>query len=80
MVRFRIELMQLKPLRGGLQLNFGGIGVELRMKERRIEGGYTRKPVSPLFGSCLICTLSQAELTELRLLRDISNIFSVIQV
>ena len=22
---------------GGLQLNFGGIGVELRMKERRIE-------------------------------------------
>ena len=39
MVRFRIELMQLKPLRGGLQLNFGGIGVELRMTERRIEEG-----------------------------------------
>ena len=26
-------------LKGGLQLNFGGIGVELRMKERRIEEG-----------------------------------------
>ena len=37
MVRFRIELMRLKPLREGLQLNFGGIGAELKMKERRIE-------------------------------------------
>ena len=26
-------------LKGGLQLNFGGIGVELRMKERRLEEG-----------------------------------------
>ena len=26
-------------LKGGLQLNFGGIGVKLRMKERRIEEG-----------------------------------------
>ena len=26
-------------VKGGLQLNFGGIGVELRMKERRIKEG-----------------------------------------
>ena len=26
-------------LKGGLQLNFGGIGVELRMKDRRLEEG-----------------------------------------
>ena len=26
-------------LKGGLQLNFEGIGVELRMKERRLEEG-----------------------------------------
>ena len=26
-------------IKGGLQLNFGGIGVELRMKERGIEVG-----------------------------------------
>ena len=31
-------------------MNFGRIGVELRMQERRIRG-YTRKPVSPLIGS-----------------------------
>ena len=34
----------LLRLQGRLQLNFGGIGVELRMKERRIDDrGYTLK-------------------------------------
>ena len=36
--------LSLLRLKGRLQLNFGGVGVELRMKERRIEGrGYTLK-------------------------------------
>ena len=32
---------------GGLQLNFGGIGVELRMEERRIEQGIHVNPSGP---------------------------------
>ena len=37
--------------KGGLQLNFGGIVVELRMKLKKDKRRYTRKPVSLLIGS-----------------------------
>ena len=77
-----IKAKELEPLlrdhfstivKGRLQLNFGGIGVELRMKERKVKEGIQVNQLVRLQNSPYFCVFKYARAVKQKVCNEAEN-------